>query len=340
MEKRIDWIPIFLTLLALAIVYGVGTTFFTLELERLVERTITPHIKASQEVDSLKREIYSGIDNFMASKNVRAIGYSCIVILILLVVIGLITEKIGLASFGSFGFILPIFAYFMLHMSFLAGLGILTALWAPFWGELVKLGDVAYLPYMILVYPFSLLGLDIRKSLAGIFISLGLLIFILGVLAWLYARVQKKKTVTFWIYSFTRHPQYLGWIFWSYGLMLRVAHRHDTALQYANPGASLPWIISTLIIISVAVSEEITMRQQHGQEYEDYCKKAPFLLPLPGFISRAISYPLKLILRKERPETQWDLVWTFAIYLCIVMLLSLPSVLFHWPAAGWMTWPF
>ena len=50
MQKQINWKSIFLTLLALAIVYGVGTTFFTIELERLVERTITPHIQASYKV--------------------------------------------------------------------------------------------------------------------------------------------------------------------------------------------------------------------------------------------------------------------------------------------------
>jgi protein-S-isoprenylcysteine O-methyltransferase Ste14 len=340
MKKQIKWPSIFLTLLAIAIVYGVGTTFFTIELERLIERTVTPHIEASQEVDTLSREIYSGIDQFMALKNVRVVGYTCFVAMILLAMLGLITEKRGLATLGSIGFILPIFAYFMLHMSFLAALGILTALWTPFWGELVRLGDVAYLPYIILVYPFSLLGLDIRKPLAGIFASLGLMIFILGVLAWFYARFQKINTANFWIYRLTRHPQYLGWIIWSYGLMLQVALRHDTALQNPNPGASLPWVISTLIIICVALSEEIHMCREYKREYETYCKQAPFMLPLPSFLSRAVFTPLKLTLRKERPETRWDLISTFIIYLCTVMLLSLPFVLLDWPATSWMNWPF
>jgi protein-S-isoprenylcysteine O-methyltransferase Ste14 len=262
------------------------------------------------------------------------------VLIILLAMIGLITEKRGIASLGSMGFILPIFAYFMLHMSFLAGLGILTALWTPFWGDLIKLGDMAYLPYLVLVYTFSLLGLDIRRFLAGVFSGVGLLIFILGVLVWFLGKYQKKNIANFWIYRFTRHPQYLGWILWSYGLMLRVAHRQDTALRGENSGASLPWVISTLIIVCVALSEEIYMRQQHGREFEKYKMQAPFMFPIPGFLSRAIVRPMKLILRKERPETRWDLVWVFAIYLILVMLLSLPFVLLNWPASGWMNWPF
>jgi protein-S-isoprenylcysteine O-methyltransferase Ste14 len=340
MVKKNSWFSILLTLLAMAIVYGVGTTFFTVELERLVERVITPHIESSSDVAALNREIYSGIDQFMFSNHVRVIGYFCIVLIILLTLVGLITGKKKLASLGSIGFILPIYAYFVLHMSFLAGLGIITALWIPFWGNLVKLGDIAYLPYMILVYPFSVVGMDIRRFLAAFFSSLGLLIFTLGVLAWFYARMQKKDTADFWIYRFTRHPQYLGWIVWSYGLMLRVALRHDTLLQNTNPGASLPWMISTLIIICVALSEEIHMHQHHGATYEYYSGQAPFMLPLPRFLSQLISAPFRLILKKNRPETRWDLLWTFMIYLVGMMLLSLPFVLLDWPpAGGWMNWP-
>jgi protein-S-isoprenylcysteine O-methyltransferase Ste14 len=340
MKQRPNWLSILITLLALAIVYGVGTTFFTIELERLVERTITPHIQDSAEVTAMNREIYSGIDQFMASRHVRLIGYTCCALILVLALVGLITEKSGLASLGSIGFILPIYAYFVLHMSFLAGLGALTALWTPFWGDLVRLGDIAYVPYMILVYPFSLAGIDVRRFLAELCVSLGLLVFILGVLAWFHARFQKKGTADFWIYRLTRHPQYLGWIIWSYGLMLRVALRQDTTLQSTNPGASLPWVISTLIITCVALSEEMRMRRQHGQEYELYTSQAPYMLPLPGFLSSAISAPLRLILRKNQPGTSWDLLWTFFIYLAVVALLSAPFALLDWPSTAWMNWPF
>jgi protein-S-isoprenylcysteine O-methyltransferase Ste14 len=272
---------------------------------------------------------------------VRAIGYTCFALAVLLAIAGLVTEKRGLASLGSVSLILPIYAYFVMHMSFLAGLQVLTALWLPFWGDLVKLGDIAYLPYMVLVYPFSLMGIDLRRFLAGTFASLGLLIFVLGVLAWFYARFQKKGTADFWIYRFTRHPQYLGWILWSYGLMLSVSQRRDTLLQETNPGASLPWVLSTLIIVCIALSEEVRMRRDHPEEYDGYASRAPFMLPLPRFLSRLISAPFRLLLRKEWPTTRWDLVWTFVIYLAVVALLSLPFILFDWPPdSGWMHWPF
>jgi len=340
MMKRNVFPSALLTLLALAVVYGIGATFFTAELERLVERTITPYIIDSPEVEAMNREVYSGVDQFMRSRHVRTIGYVCLAAVVLLTIVGLIAGKRGLAWLGSIGLILPIYAYFVIHMSFLAGLGILSALWLPFWGDLVKLGDVAYLPYMILVYPFSLVGIDIRLFLADLFTSLGLFIFILGVLAWFYARFQKKGTADFWIYWYTRHPQYLGWIVWSYGLMLRASLNRHIPIHNSNPGASLPWVISTLTIVCIALSEETRMKREHDEEYERYREGAPFMLPLPKLFSRAASLPLRLVLRKEWPESGWDLLLTFAIYLVVVVLLSLPFIMLHWPSGGgWMDWP-
>lgn len=122
--------------------------------------------------------------------------------------------------------------------------------------------------------------------------------------------------------------------------MLRVALRNDTAFRGSNPGASLPWVISTLIILCVALSEEMQMYKVHGQAYEQYRTQAPFLFPLPGFLARIVSAPFRLILRKDQPTSHWDLIWTFVIYLAVIMLLSLPFVFLDWPTNGWMNWPF
>jgi hypothetical protein len=70
----------------------------------------------------------------------------------------------------------------------------LAGLRLPFQGNLVKLGDNVYLPYMLVVFPFSLAGIDIRMSLSRALTDLGLLIFVLGILAWIYARLQRKGT--------------------------------------------------------------------------------------------------------------------------------------------------
>jgi hypothetical protein len=97
MTDRRVWTSVLLTLLALAIVYGVGTTFFTIELERLIERAITPRIAASPDVEAMNREVYSGIDRFIASRHIRIVGYACLALVALLAMVGLVVERRGLA---------------------------------------------------------------------------------------------------------------------------------------------------------------------------------------------------------------------------------------------------
>lgn len=334
------FVPAFLTIVALTIVYALGMTFVTVEIERFIERTITPQILSNANINAMQHAIFTDYEAFMQSHYIRVVGYACIVLVILLTVVGLLTKKRRLASLGSAGSILTIYAYFVIHMSFLAGLGALAGLWTPFWGNLVKLGDIVYLPYMSLVFPFSLAGIDIRMSLARLLTDLGLLIFVLGILAWFYARFQRERMADFWIYRFTRHPQYLGWIVWSYGLMLRASISRGIPLGHANPGASFPWVLSTLIIICIALAEEIDMRREHGEVYEQYQSNAPFIMPLPKLVSRVLSAPFRLVMRKAQPENRWDVVWTFFIYLAFVGLLSMPFVLLGWPpGGGWMDWP-
>jgi protein-S-isoprenylcysteine O-methyltransferase Ste14 len=48
----------------------------------------------------------------------------------------------------------------------------------------------------------------------------GLFIFFLRAAAWLYGRFKGVGLVTFWIYRYSRHPQYLGFLLWSYGLLM------------------------------------------------------------------------------------------------------------------------
>jgi protein-S-isoprenylcysteine O-methyltransferase Ste14 len=279
------------------------------------------------------------IEEFMTSNHVRLIGFLCLAVVVLLMIVGLIAEKRGLSSLGAVAFFLPTFGYFAGYMFFLAGLGLMRALWLPFWGRLMKLGDVAMIPYMIVVYPFALIGVDVRQYVAYLLIGLGLLTFFLGTLTWFYAKFRQKGTVDFWLYRFSRHPQYLGWIVWSYGLML-LAAQAPYPLGGENPGASLPWVISTLVIVGVALGEEIRMGRERGEEYETYRASAPFMFPIPKIVSTVITTPLRILLKTDRPENRGELFATLVIYAAIPALLSLPFVLLDWPSTyGWSDWP-
>lgn len=326
-----------LILVLLAVVFTVALTFATLEAPKVLNRVIRENLDVPDIHPVIEPEL---IEEFMSRNHVRFVGYTCLLVIVILIVVGLIGQKRGLSSLGAIAFFLPTFGYFAAYMFFLAGLGMLRALWLPFWGPLLKLGDIALLPYAILVYPFALLGMDVRRTLAYVAIAFGLLIFVLGTLAWFYAKLQRKGTVVdFWLYRFARHPQYLGWVVWSYGLML-LAIQAPIPLGGQNPRASLPWLISSLIIACVALGEEIKMTKERGEEYEAYRSSAPFMLPLPGFISRVVSAPMRLVLRKKHPENGRDLIVTFVVYLGMFVLLSLPFVLLNWPPhLGWSDWP-
>jgi len=325
-----------LVLLLLAVVFTAALTFATAEAPRVFNRFIRENFDVLDLHPAIEPEL---IEQFMISSHVRLIGYSCLVVVGVLSAVGLLAEKRGLSSLGAIAFFLPTFGHFAGHMFFLAGLGMLRALWLPFWGPLLKLGDIALLPYVILVYPFALLGVDIRRGLAFLAIAAGLLVFLLGTLSWLYARFQKRGTADLWPYRFSRHPQYLGWMMWSYGLML-LAIQAPIPMGGQNPGASLPWLVSSLVIACVALGEEAGMRRERGEEYEAYRSRVPFLLPLPGLVTRLFSAPMRFVLMGDRPRRGRELVIVFLIYLAILVLLSLPFVLLNWPPdLGWSDWP-
>ena len=319
----------------LAVVFTVALTCATLELPRILGSWLANYFPDIHPIIEPER-----VAEFMTVA--RPIGYACLGIIAILIVAGLVTGKRKLSILGSFAFFLPTFGYFFASMFFLAGLGILRVPFIPFWDpstNLMAFGDISYLPYMALVYPFWLRGVDIKEVLAWIAIGVGLFIFVLGTITWFYGRVQKRKTVDFWIYRYSRHPQYLGFIIWSYGVMLFAAQQ-PVPMGGSNPGASLPWLLTSLIIVCIALAEENRMRKEDSERYLQYTAGAPFMFPIPRFVSTAITFPMRLVLKKDWPETGKELVATFAVYATLLILLSLPFVLLDWPQGiGWSGWP-
>jgi HEAT repeat protein len=139
-------------------------------------------------------------------------------------------------------------------------------------------------------------------------------------LTWFYARAQKKDVADLWVYRFSRHPQYLGWIVWSYGVMfLPSSHNIKLCYELSN---SLPWLLSTMIIIGVAMLEEVRMKRAFGESYEAYRRRAPFLIPWPRFLARASAFPLRLMFKKPYPERKREIVAVLAFYLAIFLAIS------------------
>ncbi|MDH5482160.1 MAG: hypothetical protein OEY22_04680 [Candidatus Bathyarchaeota archaeon] len=324
----------FLTILAF--VFTVALTFATIEIPRIMSIALVRYIPDIHPV--IEPE---AVEAFM--KTARPIGYACLAIVVALIIVGFVTKRKSLSSLGVVFFFLPTFGYFAASMFFLAGLGILRIMWIPFWEQsinLVNLGDVAYVPYMIPTYLFALAGLDIRTPFTIAVTGLGFFIFLLGAVAWFCGKTEKRETVTFWIYKYSRHPQYLGYIIWSYGVMLQ-ASLTPFPWGGSNPGAGLPWVISSLIVICMALDEEINMSKRDRDTYLKYKESVPFMFPVPKFVTSLVTAPIRMMFGKSQPENRKEIIGTFVIYSIIFVLLSLPFVLLNWPPGeSWGWWPY
>ncbi|MDH5685542.1 MAG: hypothetical protein OEY73_03305, partial [Hadesarchaea archaeon] len=251
-----------LILIFLAVVFTLALTFVTLEIPYVINNVLRAHFPDISQWAEPER-----VEEFL--RNVRPIGYACLGIVLSLIVVGFIKGKRGLSSMGSIAFFIPTFGYFAASMFFLAGAGVLRALWMPFLDssiDFLKLGDIVYLPYMVIAYPFRLIGVDIGVSISNLAIGLGIFVFILGTITWFYGKFEKRKIFDFWIYKYSRHPQYLGFLIWSYGVML-LASLTPVPFGGINPGASFPWLITSLAVICVALREEIKMVKLYGKSY-------------------------------------------------------------------------
>lgn len=108
-----------------------------------------------------------------------------------------------------------------------------------------------------------------------------------------------------------------------------------------NLGASLPWMISMLIVICIALTEEVDMIQRDREMYLSYRNSAPFMFPFPKSISSLIKAPVRVLLKKDQPENRKEIIVTFVLYCLILILLSLPFLVLNWvPGQMIGVWPY
>lgn len=330
---RIALLPTWL-MLGVAAVFTVALTFVSLELPEWLTSLANRWVDIPDYHPAIEPDV---IDDFLATSWVRPVGYTALGLVVAAVVVGLALRKRALAVMGAVVLFLPVFGAYATYMFFLAGLGVLRVLWLPVWSGLLALGDVAYLPYMVVVWPLWQAGVDARQPVAYGAIGLGLFLFVLGTAAWLVAGT-KGGVVDVSLYRCSRHPQYLGWIVWSWGVMLLSAQQ-PVVRAGENPGAGLAWVISTLIIVSVAWVEEREMLRRHGAAYQAYRHHTPFLFPIPRIAGGVVTAPLRLITGGDLPTNGRQLAVAFLVYLGIAVLLSLPFAVFDWPPFDWWGWP-
>lgn len=148
---------------------------------------------------------------------------------------------------GALALMLPVFAQFAAVMFFLAGLGLLNLLWLPVLDisfRVQELGAVIRAPYQFWRWLFGLVGANGYWPAVYLCIGGGLLIFFLGTLAWLRSRARKEEVAIGWVYRLSRHPQYLGWILWSYGAFLLLLQARYPKRSWGI-AADLSWLLAT-----------------------------------------------------------------------------------------------
>ncbi len=309
-------------LFILALVFSIGLMFAFTEIPQLIDQLLqtlikTPHFDPAQNANR--------VEIFYNAYAIRLIGYISLGLIVLFIILGFTTRKSGWALLGGIGLFLPVFATFAHSMFYLAGLGLLNVVFFPFMDLstiIFDLGTVVLIPYWALMEFFGLFNWYAHRFLIYFFMILGAFIFVQGVFAWLQTRYQKSKTAQHWIYKYSRHPQYLGWIIWSYGLML-----YGPSLNHMKKSwgwySTLPWLLSTMIIIGISILEEIKMNKEAGADYKKYQDKTPFLFPIPAFLRKLINAPMRFLIRKSRPERKREVGLTVFIYTLIFIGLSL-----------------
>ncbi len=195
-------------------------------------------------------------------------------------------------------------------------------IWLPFLDvsfDVMRLGEIVHLPYRLLEGLLSRLGLGVGAALPWAIIGIGWLVFMLGTLAWFHARIRGRDVADFWIYRVSRHPQYLGWIIWSYGILYIQGPNIRKNFELSN---SLPWLLMTVVIIGVALFEEIRMTRRYGESYAAYRRRVPFLFPVPRFVTRIIAFPQRVMFGTDRPERKREVLAVLGVYMVLAMAVS------------------
>ncbi len=254
--------------------------------------------------------------------SLRPFGYIAFLLTLILIGVGFLIKRYKLSFFGSIALYIPVFGYFAFKMFYFAGIGLLRILWMPIFDlspEIFKFGDIAYLPYQILMsflYP-PISPLIISRIILG----LGIIVLFISTTTWFYGKLLGIRIIDFGIYKYSRHPQYLGFMLWNYGILILIPPIFVQGGYVPIP--SLIWLLFALITIGIALAEEIEALKKDYSEYIHMRNNVPFMFPLPSLISNLVLYIPRLILKKDYPENKKEIIFVLAFYGAILVLLSL-----------------
>lgn len=110
---------------------------------------------------------------------------------------------------------------------------------------------------------------EVRLPISMVIILSGGLLSIIGVQTVFSEYTEQPRMITTSLFSFVRHPVYLGGLLVYLGLIV----------FFLSPLAFLVFIAVFLFYNWLARDEELRMLKVFGMEYEAYCRKTPRWLP-------------------------------------------------------------
>lgn len=298
---------------------------------------------------------YAGIDPVREAwiETLKPIAFILFLIFLLLIVLGFLLQRYRISFASSLSLILPVFSNFTVWtMTWLAGLSSLVMLWLPLLENCphaLALGDILFAPLILPVliplssydsydafwHDFGSIYFIFGLLLPFLCMVIGLLIFILGVTTLLYGKIQGHSLVDFWIYQYSRHPQYFGFLLFLYGFTIFAGFR--LGLTPYIPPPTLFWLISALSVIGMSLREETRILREWGEDYVIWRAQTPFMVPLPNIISQILMFPLKTILKKSSPENGKEIILVLLIYGLLIILFSLPFIFLFYPSSGFFS---
>lgn len=121
--------------------------------------------------------------------------------------------------------------------------------------------------------------IDLKNAWILVMITSSLIMlvgFILIIKGWQKIYNSKGELVTDGIYQYIRHPQYLGLIIITIGMLVQ----WPTLITLAM------WPILTLMYYRLAKKEEKEMEEKFGEKYIEYKCKVPMFLPLDRYFTK------------------------------------------------------
>jgi protein-S-isoprenylcysteine O-methyltransferase Ste14 len=273
------------------VLFSLALVYVSLEVIRIVNSWMLGFVPDCVLLSDFPRcqELESGL---------RIFGYAGLAAIVVVVGVGFLLNKTKLSLLGSLALYLPTIGYFAFTMFFLAGVGVLRLLWLPFIDSEIffRLGLITYVPVWVINSVITWIARLVMPELSGdfsvpvsfAFMVVGLAIFFLGVMTWVSDKLGHRALSTRGVYRLSRHPQYLGFIIWSYGLLSLAS---VVGRGWSPPAPGLPWLIAVSIVLGVALIEEIELRRRLGVEYLRYAEQTPFIMLVPKVLSNVITYP-------------------------------------------------